>query len=117
MNHKDFVEAWDAQTIDVKIHKSLAGHLFKNPYLLSQKYRKQQVLLRVFAFSVLLLGIVMFFFLDWYIALIIFLFGLFLFPVCQAHASKSVLNAALESPNLFAHCLESGIIKINKRKV
>lgn len=117
MEHKEFVEALDAQTIDVLVHRNLAGHLFKNPYLLPQKHRKQQAILRAFAFTFLILGVALFFFLDWYIALIIFLFGLFLFPVCQAHASKSVLTAALESPNLFAHCLESGIIKINKRKV
>ena len=110
MDHQQFVDRYDARQIQVHVHRNSAAHFLSQDHLIPRKYRLQQASLRALAFGLLLLGGGLFFFVAWYLALVVVFAGFALFPVCQKHAARSVLRAALANELTFKAATEAGVL-------
>lgn len=61
-----------------------------------------------------LLGIALFFFIPWWIALIVLLGGFASFPWAQKAAAKGVLEASLDTEYVFQLAVDNEVIKIKE---
>ena len=114
MTHAEFVNKYRNGEIKVHVDKDKAGFLYKSSYLIPQHLRTRQAIIRTFAFALFFIGIALFFFSPWWLALFVLFVGLPLFRVCQIDAAKGVLEASLTSPHVFEVALSKKVIFISE---
>lgn len=114
MDHSTFVEKYQTKKIEVIVDRNKAGFMYSTPELLPPNLRKKQALIRTAAFIVILLGIILFFFVPWWQALIVLFVGLFLFPYAQNSAAKGVLEASLTNNDVYQIAMDNQVLIIKE---
>ena len=115
MEFDDFVEKWRKNQISVQVDKNKAGFMYEKPGIMPSKYRKKQALFRTLAFGGCIAGVVLFFFIQWWISILILFFGLWMFPKCQSAAATGVLDASLNSREIFQIAKDNGLFLIKQK--
>ena len=110
MEHAIFVEKYRANEIVVSVDKYNAGFMYENPYLMPLKLRAQQASIRTVAFSGVILGVALFFFVLWWLALGVLFVGLFMFSQAQRSAAKGVLEASLQDPSVYQVAIDNQVL-------
>lgn len=116
MEHGEFVQKLKDNKINVRVEKNRAGFMYQSPSLMPQKYRAEQAKLRTLAFGGIILGIALFFFVEWWIALIVLLGGFFAFPQCQKRAAHGVLQASISDPFIYQAACDNGVLLIEQNE-
>jgi hypothetical protein len=115
MEHSTFVQKYRDNKIEVSVDKNKAGFMYKNSDLLPQNLRKKQALIRTGGVGGVLLGIVLFFFSPWWLALIVLFLGLLMFPNAQKSAAKGVLDASLANQYVYQAAVDNQVIVIREK--
>ncbi|OGM54239.1 hypothetical protein A3F62_04330 [Candidatus Woesebacteria bacterium RIFCSPHIGHO2_12_FULL_44_11] len=115
MEYSDFVSKYKAGQIEVLVDRNKAGFMYQDPGLLPQNLRKKQVFIRTGAFVVVLLGIVMFVIAPWWLALIVLLVGLFMFPYAQKSGAKDVLAASLADSRVYQVAVDNQVLVLSEK--
>ena len=110
MEHSAFVEKYHSNQISVSVDKNNAGFMYKTPGVMPQNLRAKQAMFRTVAYGGSLLGIALFFFTSWWVALGVLLAGLFMFPQAQKSAARGVLEASLEHPSVYKVAVDNEVI-------
>ncbi len=116
MNHEQFVKAYNERTISASIDKDKAGFFYENPYLLPNSVRRRQALLRTGMFGLIAIGIVLFFFVPWYIALAVTIAGLVFSRIAQADAAKGLFESLITSEGLYKQAIDQEALVIRELK-
>lgn len=114
MDHSTFVEKYRTNKLEVSVDKNKAGFMYQDPGLLPQKLRKRQALIRTVGFSAVPLGIILFFFVPWWSALIVLFIGLAMFPYAQYSAAQGVLDVALKDKHVYQTALDNQVLTIKE---
>ena len=112
MDHSTFVEKYRSRELSISVDRSKASYMYQDPHLLPQGLRTRQALFRTVAFVGLLLGIASFFFLTWWLASAVLLFGFFMFPLAQAFAARGILEASLQDEYVYENAIQNEIFLI-----
>lgn len=113
MEHADFVEKYNTSQIKVHVHRDKAGFLYGQPGLIPENLGATQAMIRTVAFGGLILGLALFFFVPWWVAVIVVVFALYIFPIAQKNAMKGVLEAALRDQYVYQVALERQVIVLD----
>ena len=116
MEHVEFVQRLKDEKISVRVDKSKAGFMYETPDLMPRKYRLQQANLRAVAFGGIIVGIALFFFVDWWIAISVLLAGFLVFPQCQKRAAIGVLQASINDPFIYQTAYNHGLFLIENKE-
>ncbi|MCB1885219.1 MAG: hypothetical protein KDG89_14680 [Geminicoccaceae bacterium] len=109
--HKEFVSKYNSGQISLDVDRSRAGFMLQDRNF-PQKARKSQAAIRTLIYAFIAIGIVSFFFLPWWVGVSLIFLGLLCAPLAQKNSAKSVLDASIENPAIYAKALEGGIIRI-----
>lgn len=112
VDHAEFVRGYAAGTVKARVDRSAAGFLYGQPGVMPDTFRKQQALLRAFAFGGIIAGIALFFFTDWLFALAVLLFGTYMTAQVPRAAAKGVLQAALRDAQFYEMARDKGILRV-----
>lgn len=112
MEHSEFVSGYNTGQVKAHVAKDASGFLYEKPGLISQKYRTQQAMIRTLFFGGVVVGAALFFFVEWYIALLVLLFGLFMSTRAQKAAAKGVLDTALADESFYRMVIDKGILRV-----
>ena len=112
MEHSEFVSGYKSRAVKAHVDRNAAGFLYAKPGLIPQKYRTQQAIIRALFFGGVILGIALFFFVDWYVALAVLVFGLFMSTRATQFAAKGVLETALADPAFYQMVTEKGVLRV-----
>ena len=111
MKHADFVQNYYSGSLKVHVDRNKAGHMYDYKDLIPSKLRSRQAIIRAVAILGLIAGIVLFFFVKWWIATLILVFGLLGFPKAQQDAANGVLEASLQDKNTFTFAVNNNVLK------
>lgn len=114
MNHKDFIEKYNSGEITVNIDINKAGYMYAQSDMPKELKRKQAII-RAFAFGGVILGFVLFFYVQWWIALGILIMALSIFPKAQKVAGNDVLQASLDNPNVYQVAIDNQVLIISNK--
>lgn len=70
--------------------------------------------MRAIAFGGFIIGIGLFFFVKWWIALSILLVSLFFFPKVQQHAANGVLKVSLYNPTVYKEAINNNVFELKE---
>lgn len=112
MDYADFVRGYNTGIVKVHIDKNTSGYLYEKPGLIPQKYRKQQALIRTLFFVGVIVGAVLFFVVEWYFALSVILFGLFMSTRAQKAATQGILETALADAVFYQLVIDKKILRV-----
>lgn len=115
MNHQTFVEKYNKQELSVNIDRDKAGFMYEKTNLMPQELRKKQAMIRFFAFFGLISSIVLFFYIQWWIALILFFVSFSIFPQIQKMAMKDVLDISLVNSDVYQAAIDNQVLIINSK--
>jgi hypothetical protein len=113
MEHGEFVQKYRAGLLVVRVDREKAGFLHGKPGLMTGRLRRSQANLRAIAFGGVGLGIALFFFVKWWIAGLVLIVGLVMFPYCQRSGARGVLEASLSDPGVYQVASQTGVLQID----
>jgi hypothetical protein len=114
MEHDEFVQKYRNGLLVVRVDREKAGFLYGKPGLMPEKLRMRQANLRAIAFGGVGLGIALFFFVEWWIAALVLIAGLMMFPYCQRRGARGVLEASLSDAGVYQVASETGVLQIDE---
>jgi uncharacterized membrane protein YdbT with pleckstrin-like domain len=117
MTHSEFIKHYQNNTITVKVNNAKAGYFFQNKTLLSKDAHKKQFSLRLLVFLSILTGVILFFFVKWYIAIIFIVLGCFFATKATDSAGDSVLRASLADEYIYNLAIENSTLNISKKLI
>ena len=117
MKHSEFVEAYNTGKIAVHVDKNRAGFIYEDPYLLPQSVRSRQAKFRSLFFGLVIIGLVLFFFVKWQIALLVLVVGLLFSRKAQSDTAKGVLESALKSESVLHAAIETNVVRIQTKDI
>ncbi|RDI60145.1 hypothetical protein [Microvirga subterranea] len=112
MTYEEFVKNYQAGTIKVHVVRNASGFLYETPGLMPHHVRKRQALIRTATFGLMILGLILFFFVKWYIAAAVLFAGMFMATRATKAAGEGVLEAARADPRFYELVTEKGILRI-----
>lgn len=114
MEHSVFVEKFNAKQIAVSINKNEAGFMYGQQGVMPQNLRTKQAMLRAISFGGILGGLILFFFAPWWVAVGVLAIGFLMAPYAQNRAANGILQACLQSPQIYELAVHKQVLKINK---
>jgi len=115
MEYEEFVSKFRAGELNVHVDRNKAGYMYNYQDLISSNLRSKQFLIRAVGFIGLISGIILFFFVEWFIATLILIVGLLSFPSAQKDAANGVLKSSLDSKKVYNFALNNNVIKIESK--
>lgn len=112
MNHSEFVSGYKSGAVKARVDKRASGFLYQSPSPIPRKYRVLQALIRTVFFGGTLVGIALFFFVEWYIAAVVLVVGLWVSTTSQKAAAKGVLATALVDESFYQMVVEKRVLII-----
>ena len=112
MDHTTFVQKYNEGEIAVDVDRNKAGFMYEQQGLMPQDLRARQTLFRTAAFGGFILGIALFFFAEWWIALGVLMLALYMFPKSQSNAAEGVLQASLRSSAVYDIAVQNEVLLI-----
>ena len=98
LNHAEFVALYESGKLELRVNASAAGYLFQGAL---SEYAGKQAFLRTLTFAALPAGIIAFFFVEWYYAVGVIFFGLYMTKVSQGHAASSFREELLKNEQFY----------------
>lgn len=114
LEHSSFVSGYQSGSLTVHVDRNAAGYLYEQEGLILEKHRTLQAMTRSFFFGGVIGGIALLFFVQWYFALAVLLFGIFMSRVATRAAARGVLQTALVRPRFYKKVKDSGILRFEK---
>lgn len=114
MNHSEFVEKYNSGSIIVSVDADKAGFMY-NLADIPKELKTKQALLRVFSFGGIILGITLFFYTHWWIALPILLIVLSMFPKLKNIAVNDVLQSSINNSSVYQIAIENQVLKMSPK--
>lgn len=114
MTYEEFVKNYQAGTIKVHVDRNASGFLYETPGLMPHHVRKRQALIRTAMFGLMILGLVLFFFVKWYIAAAALFAGMFMATRATKAAGEGVFQTALADPGFYELVTEKRILRIEQ---
>jgi uncharacterized protein YjeT (DUF2065 family) len=114
MNHSEFRQKLQNGQIEVLVDRNKAGFMYRDPNLLPHPIRVQQAKIRTLGFGLLAIGIVLFFFVPWWIPIIVLFVGMLQFPRVTRKAAEGVLEASKLYPHVFETAVSNGVISVRE---
>ena len=113
MEHKEFRDRYNAGTLTVHVDKKATGQRLQS--LLPSAIRVKQANRRAIGFLGLIVGIALFFFMQWWIAATVLLASCAFLAYLRKATTSGVLEAALKHPTVYHAALEAGVLKISDK--
>lgn len=108
---KEFTTRYEAKNIIPIVNPNKGHALMKTPFA-PNNWRIKIKLLTWLSIIVFPIGIVLFFFVKWWIPVIIIVFGLWLSSTIQKIGAKAVIKTSLKNPEFYLHAILSETMKI-----
>ncbi len=112
MEYAEFAEGVKEGRLRYSIDKNAAGFLYGQVGLIPQGMRRRQANTRALAYGLSALGVVLFFFVPWYFALLSLGVGFYQSRRAQKLAESDVAELVTRSPAVFAAALSNKAIKV-----
>ncbi len=91
--------------------------MYEESYLLPQNIRFRQANLRILFFGLVILGLVLFFFVKWQVALLVLVIGLLMSRKAQSDSVKGVLESVLRSESVWHAAVENNVVRIQEKNI
>ncbi len=111
--HLDFIEKYKSNKIQAILDRNQSGFMYIKG-LMPESKRLRQSSLRLFAFSLSIIGLILFFYTGWGTATLVLIAGMGLFPICQYTAMRDVLQSSIDSALFFSKALKMEVLKIKE---
>ena len=112
MKHEEFIEKYDSNKIKVDVDIYKLYFLSKEKDLLLQKFRREQINIKIIFFVGTVIGLISLFYIPWWIALIILLTSLFASVNAQNMVEERIIIASLNDSKVFDVVLTTNIFTI-----
>lgn len=112
LSYEEFFELHNAGKIEIATNKQWAMIVCDSDPRIERPEKFWHEVRKCCALGMLLIGIVLFFFIPWYWALLIFMLG---FPAAKGARDKSaevVARACLKDAGLYYTCVDAGIVRV-----
>lgn len=108
MNHKDFVEKYNSGVITVSINKDKTNYI-------ELELATREFILGKLALGGVILGSVLFFYVQWWIALSILLIAWSIFPMLEKTARDNILQATLLNQDVYQVAIDNQVLIISNK--
>ena len=114
MEHSIFVAKYKTKQIAVDIDRNKAGFMYGQKSLMPDYILARQTKTRTVAFGGIIVTVALFFFAPWWIAVGVMLVVFFMFLQIPKSAAKGVLEASLQSPQVYELAVQNHILNIRE---
>lgn len=111
MEHSEFVDKYNSGLLAVHVDRSAAGFLYKKPGLIPKRHRIKQAIIRSVLYGGVGVGLVLFIFVPWYVALLVLFLAFSISAYATRTAAKAVLLTALADPDFYEMVRQRGILR------
>lgn len=111
LDWEEFITRHEAKNI-IPIVNPNKGHALMKTQFAPKNWRIKIKLLTWLSIIALIVGIVLFFFVKWWIPAIIIFFGIWLPRTIQKIGARAVIKTSLKNPEFYSHAILSETMKI-----